>query len=119
MRENDLKERLFEFAVGVLKMLRSIDQGREIEVLKYQLSKSATSAGANYEESQAAISKAEFSSKVSISLKEMRESNYWLRILANLYPSNTEITELTRESQELKKIPGSISYKVSPRSKEI
>jgi len=75
MKENDLKERLFRFAVDVLKMLGTLKGGKETDVLKYQLSKSATSSGANYEESQAAVSKADFINKVGISLKEMRESN--------------------------------------------
>ncbi len=51
------------------------------KIIKYQLAKSSTSAGANYEESQAGSSKADFNNKVRIALREMRESNYWLRII--------------------------------------
>jgi len=70
----------------------------------------------NYEESQAAVSRADFSHKVSIALKEMRESNYLLRILKELFPSDSEITRLSKESFELKNILGSISYKANPRT---
>ena len=54
LKRNDLKDRLFCFAIDVLKMLGTIKGGKEAEVIKYQLSKSSTSSGANYEESQAA-----------------------------------------------------------------
>jgi len=77
MKENDMRDRLFRFAVNVLRMLGELKDGKEIEVIRYQLSKAATSTSANYEESQAAVSKADFTNKVGISLKEMRESNYW------------------------------------------
>jgi hypothetical protein len=46
----------------------------------------------------------------------MRESNYWLRILHELYSENFEIDRLVKESSELKNILGSITKKVAPRS---
>ena len=73
---NDLTKRLFRFSVGVIVFLRDIKNNQEAGIIKHQLIKAATSSGANYEESQAASSKADFTNKVSISLKEMRESNY-------------------------------------------
>jgi four helix bundle protein len=111
VRENDLKERLFRFSVDVLKMLGTLKGGKETDVLKYQLSKSATSSGANYEESQAAVSKADFINKVGISLKEMRESNYWLRIIKELFPKTENIVYLVGESEERGKILASILIK--------
>ena len=117
MDENDLSKRLFKFAVDVIKMLRSLEGGNDLKIISNQLGKAATSSGANYEEAQAAVSRADFGYKVAISLKEMRESNYWLRILKELYLSNKEIIRLTTESYELKNILGSISYKVTPREK--
>jgi four helix bundle protein len=116
MIENDLQERLFRFAIDVIKMLRVLRGGSELFVIKPQLIKSSTSSGANYEEAQGAVSKADFGNKVGISLKEMRESNYWLRILKELYSNNAEIVRLEKESAELKNILGSIHSKVTPRS---
>ena len=116
MGENDLQERLFKFAVDVIKMLRSLKGGNDLRIISNQLGKAATSSGANYEEAQAAVSRADFGYKVGISLKEMRESNYWLRILKELYPTNLEIERLVKESFELKNILGTISFKVSPRT---
>jgi four helix bundle protein len=115
MDDNELSKRLFRFAVDVIKVLRTLEGGNDLRIISNQLGKTATSSGANYEESQGAVSRADFGNKVGISLKEMRESNYWLRILKELYTSNKEIIRLTTESFELKNILGSISYKVSPR----
>ena len=115
MDENELQKRLFTFAVDVIKMLRAIRGGNDLKIISNQLGKAATSAGANYEEAQGAVSRADFGNKVGIALKEMRESNYWLRILKELYPKNTESIRLVNESFELKKILGTISRKVSPR----
>ncbi|HAM09262.1 MAG: four helix bundle protein [Bacteroidetes bacterium GWE2_41_25] len=111
MRENDLKDRLFRFAIDVLKMLSILSGGKETDVIKYQLSKSSTSGGANYEESQAAASRADFINKVNISLKEMRESNYWLRIISELYPKTENVSNLVKESEELGKILATIIIK--------
>ena len=113
MVENELQERLFRFAIDVIKMLRTLKGGPELFVIKPQLIKSSTSAGANYEEAQGAVSRPDFGNKVGISLKEMRESNYWLRILQELYPNNSEIIRSVKESQELKNILGSINAKVA------
>jgi four helix bundle protein len=116
MDENELSRRLFSFAVDVIKLLRILKGGNELKIISYQLGKAATSSGANYEEAQGAVSRPDFGNKVGISLKEMRESNYWLRILNELYPDNSDIARLVKESFELKQILGSISHKVAPRT---
>lgn len=61
---NELNNRLFNFAVRCLKFLRIIPNSSEYKIIKHQLAKSSTSAGANYEESQAGSSKADFVNKV-------------------------------------------------------
>ena len=99
--------------MDVIVFLRTIKNTPETTVMKHQLTKSATSSGANYEESQAASSKADFRNKVNISLREMRESNYWLRIFKSLHiGANAKCSYLVQESIELKKILGSISSKM-------
>lgn len=68
----DLAERLFNFAVRVIRFLRHLPDEPEFNNIRFQLSKSSSSSGANYEEAQAAFSKADFLFKIDISLKEMR-----------------------------------------------
>lgn len=111
---NDLQQRLFDFAVAVLNLLKELSNSTELNVIIYQLSKSATSSGVNYEESQAGSSKADFRNKVRTALREMRESNYWLRILDAIKIEQIrkeKLENLIQESTELKKIPGSIVAK--------
>ncbi len=46
--DKGLGERLFKFAIDVIKFIRNIKNTTEITVMKYQLTKAATSNGANY-----------------------------------------------------------------------
>lgn len=114
--ERDLKERLFNFAVQIIQETRKLPAKPEYKIIIYQIIKSATSVGANYEEAQAAVSKADFANKVGISLKEVRESNYWIRIINAI--CNDDINNwkgLEKESEELKRILGSIYSKTSKK----
>ena len=113
--KNDLNKRLFEFAVDTIKYCRTLEKTKEYSVIEYQLIKAGTSSGSNYEESQAASSRAEFKYKIDISLREMREASYWLKILRAIGPNDEKNTRLIRESEELKRILGSISSKISQK----
>ncbi len=112
-KKNDLSVRLFDFAVNVIQLIRKLPKGKEYDVISYQLIKAATSSGANYEEAQGAVSKADFANKVGISLKEMRESNYWIRLIIAITESNEGWAIQRQESSELKNILGSIYSKTS------
>lgn len=112
--KNELEKRLFDFAVRTICFLRKLPNTQEYNVIKHQLIKSATSSGANYEESQAGSSKPDFCNKVRISLREMRESNYWLRLIQAISDDKTykeDLLWLVQESQELKLILGTIVQK--------
>jgi len=110
--KNDLEERLFNFAVRTIKYIRTLPKDTEYQVIKYQLAKSSTSSGANYEEAQAGSSKPDFTNKVRISLREMRETNYWLRITDGISNDvDEELRLLIQESKELKLILGAIVQK--------
>jgi four helix bundle protein len=113
MKPNDLLDRTFNFGVDVLKLIRTLPKDSEYTLIRYQLGKSATSVGANYEEAQAGSSKADFKNKVRIALKEARESNYWLRIIIALGNiKNSELDRLLQESKEIKNILGAIINKM-------
>ncbi|WP_394264940.1 four helix bundle protein [Bergeyella zoohelcum] len=63
------------------------------------------------EEAQAGSSKSDFINKVNISLKEARETNYWLRLIKEVENTNLEIEEIIQESKEIKNILGAIVKK--------
>ena len=111
---NDLANRLFNFAIRAIKFLRTLPKNEETKIIRYQLIKSSSSSGANYEELQAGSSRADFGNKVRIALREARESNYWFRMINALeYETidSNELEWLINESEELKKILGSINQK--------
>jgi len=71
-----------------------------------QLLRSGTSIGANVEEATMAQSKKDFIAKMSISLKEARETNYWLRLLKRT--GYIKKVDLINESEEIMNILGAI-----------
>ncbi len=112
-RKNDLCERLLNFAVDAILYLRTIKNTLETMDIKRQLVKAATSAGANYEESQGSPTRPDVKTKIGISLKEMRESNFFLRVFHRLKSGDmTMCTQLVKESTELKSILASILNKL-------
>ena len=112
--KKDLSERVFNFAIRVILVLRNMPNDIEFRNIKHQLIRAVTSVGANYEEAQAASSRADFKNKVNIALKEIREAGYWIKIIGALEHQHvSEITELQAEAKELTLILGSITAKVS------
>ncbi len=83
-----------------------MDNSPESKTIRYQLAKSSFSSGANYEEAQAGSSRADFTNKVRISLREMRESNYWLRLIkaSELKCNINQNEKLITESKDIKNI---------------
>ena len=113
-RKNDLCERLLRFAVDVILYLRTVKNSVETMDMKRQLIKASTSSGANYEESQGSPTKPDAKTKIGISLKEMRESNYFLKIFKSLKLGDVQKNEcLVNESSELKRILASILNKLT------
>lgn len=77
----DLSERLLRFAVRVGKVVNALPNTRLGRHIAGQLIRSGTSPGPNYEEACAAESRADFVHKLSICLKELRESRFWIRLI--------------------------------------
>ncbi len=99
----DITERTFDFATRIVQLRRVLDENPGApRTLANQLLRSGTSIGANVEEAQAAQSKPDFISKLSISCKEARETLYWLRLLiATGIMPETKLVSLKNEANEL------------------
>ena len=78
MADNDLIDLSMDFSVKILKLCDSIKGHYS---LINQLERSSTSIGANIREAKYAQSRADFTSKLQISLKECYETEYWLELL--------------------------------------
>ena len=80
MKDNLIQEKSFNFALKIIELYQFLEKNREYIISK-QLFRSSTSIGANIEEALAGQSRKDFISKISIALKESRETKYWLRLL--------------------------------------
>ena len=80
-KANKLSERLLKFGLNVIEVCSSLNRSYLYKHISNQLLRSGTSAGANYEEARASISKSDFIYKLHLVLKELRESLYWLKLL--------------------------------------
>lgn len=108
MKENIIQDRTYKFALQIIQHYQKMQQQNEF-VLSKQLLRAGTSIGANVEEAIAAQSRKDFISKMSISSKEARETNYWLRLLRDSkLCGNIDFTDLIKESEEIIKILTSI-----------
>ena len=102
--QRDLGERLLDFAVESIAVVESLPKTLARRRIGDQLLRAATSVGANYQEAQAAESRADFAHKLQIALKEVRETNYWLRLLARTQTNSPRLTNLVDESAQLRAI---------------
>jgi four helix bundle protein len=81
MTSEELVERLINFAARVGKVADALLDTRMGRHISGQLVRSGTSPAPNYEEACAAESRADFVHKLSICLKELRESRCWIRLI--------------------------------------
>lgn len=100
MKENVIQKKSFNFALTIISLYKKLQYEREYIISK-QLLRSGTSIGANVEEAIAGQSKKDFLSKISISLKEARETRYWFRLLKESELTNIDIDVYLNSSFEL------------------
>ena len=106
----DIVERTFEFAVCIVQLCGKLDERPGIgRVMMSQILRAGTSIPANVEEAQAAQSKPDFVSKMSIALKEARETHLRLRLLATAkVVPDADVQPLINEADEIKRVIGAI-----------
>ena len=80
-QENIILNKSFAFSVRIVNLYKYLCSEKKEYVLSKQLLRSGTSIGANVNEAQAAQSKNDFISKMSIASKEARETKYWIELL--------------------------------------
>jgi four helix bundle protein len=107
MTAEELSERMLNCSVRVGRVVDALPETRLGRHVAGQLVRCGTASGPNYEEGCAAESPRDFIHKLRIALKEMRETNYWLRFSAGAELLSTErLSELISETEELKRILG-------------
>ena len=102
MKDKDLLERTKRYALNIIKLVASLPNTREANIIGTQLLKAGTSVGTNYREANRPRSKAEFRAKIGIVEQESDESLYWLEILKESgIASGKLLEELLIEADEL------------------
>jgi four helix bundle protein len=99
----DLRDRVFEFVCAIVLFCRELSKEPGVDrQIAWQLAAAATSVGSNLEEAKAAYSRRDFAAKNAISLKEIREALYWLRVIqrCQLAPAG-KVDPLLAEASEL------------------
>ena len=80
-KENLIVDKTFSFALKIISLYKELSSNKKEYVLSKQILRSGTSIGANVSEATEAQSKADFVHRLSIALKEARETEYWIRLL--------------------------------------
>ncbi|WP_282072792.1 four helix bundle protein [Polaribacter atrinae] len=78
---NPLQNKSYDLALLIVKLSKKLMAEKKEYVLSKQILRSGTSVGANIVEANGAISKADFSAKMSIAYKQCLETKYWLHLL--------------------------------------
>jgi four helix bundle protein len=102
-RKFDLQDRLIDYAVSIIHLSEALPNTKTGNHIHSQILKSGTSPAPNYGEAQSAESTADFIHKLKIALKELRETEVWLKIImrAKLITPKDKLSPLLTETDEL------------------
>ena len=105
----EIHERIFRFVIRGLKVVRFLPKTVEFKIIVDQYVRALTSVGANDNEADGVTSKKDFIHTYSIVRKELKETRYWLRVIAELSSDlKLRLQGLLQENEELIKIISSI-----------
>lgn len=99
-----LIDKSLDFATQIVLFYEEFSKSKKDTTIAKQLLRSATSIGANINEAVYGNSKADFISKLHISLKETAESIYWLTILKRTHLFDYNFDELLSLAEEIKRM---------------
>ena len=105
----------FSFSVSIVRYCIELRKNREFE-LSNQLIRSGTSIGANLMEAQNAESPPDFKHKIKIALKEADETEYWIRILIEIFKED-QLNKLLQSVHEIIKILNKILSTLSKKAR--
>lgn len=107
----DLEERTFQFAKRAIRYFKVLPRTVSNEEIAKQGIRAVGSVGANFIEANEAFSRKDFTMRVKICRKEVKEAIYWLRLSEPNESQEAEREILIIEATELMKIFGAIIEK--------
>jgi four helix bundle protein len=101
----DLEDRLLNFGARIITLTRSLNADYASKHIGNQLLRSGTAPLSHHGEAQAAESSADFIHKLRIGLKELRETDRWLKLIvrANILPDQ-KLSSILDETDQLIRI---------------
>lgn len=100
--KSPLRDKSYAFAIKIVKLSQNLVSERKEFVLSKQVLRSGTAIGALIRESEFAASKPDFINKLTVSLKEANETEYWLMLLHDTsYLPDNQFSQLKSECNEL------------------
>jgi four helix bundle protein len=102
-RTYDLQDRLIDYSVRIIKISEALPDTKAGKHVSGQILRSGTSPAPNYGEAQSAESRADFVHKLKVSLKELRETEIWLKVITNaeMIDPTSQLVPLLQETDEL------------------
>ena len=114
----DLRDRLFEYACAIVRVAQYLHTRDSIgRSLADQILRAGNSAGANYEEADDGSSPADTRGKRRLSLRELKEALFRLRVVRATGYLGPEFDSVIQETLELKKIMASLVRKSETKRK--
>ena len=100
--DNPLRDKSYQFSIRIVRLCQFLQKNKKEFVLSKQVLRSGTAVGALIREAEFGQSKADFTSKMSIALKEANETDYWLSLLMDTdYISESQFLSLQPDCKEL------------------
>jgi len=105
MTNDEMRDRMMDFAVRVLRMAESLPRTVSGQTIARQVARSGTSVAANYRSALRGKSRPDFIHKIAISLEEADETGFWIDLAERARLVRREkVTPLRQETDELVRI---------------
>ncbi len=105
MKESFIYNKAVDFAVRIVNLYKYLTEIKKETIMSKQLLRSGTSIGANISEALSAESTADFIHKLSISQKELNETQYWLTLLQKTeYISEKQYESIQQDCEDIRKM---------------
>lgn len=117
LADNPIYDRSCKFSKDIIRAVGTIKQDSISRPLISQLVRSATSIGANLSEATFGASRKDFINKITIALKEARETIYWIELIGSAgYINSPEATALKEEVMIINKILSTIKLNAAEKA---
>ena len=118
--KTDFLERAEAFSDRAVAVAEQLDKDGRFRRIVEQLAASGSAVGANLAEADEAMSDRDFRKCLTIAIKEMAETRFWLRLaIRRAWLTPARLDPLLLELSEMKKIVGTILARTAPEGRAV